>query len=56
MESLHEQLNAGFSKVTKSTCQKIIAEVWKREEAQKTREEEGLCTGENCINAEDDFS
>lgn len=66
MESLHEQLNAGFSKVTKSTCQKIIAEVWKREEAfwtedaeeeaQKIREEEGLCTSENYINAEDGFS
>jgi transposase len=65
MKNLHEQLNIGFSKVRKSTCQKIIEEVWKleeafwiedaKEEAQEIRREEGLCNSENYINAEDDY-
>ncbi|MFV9691212.1 MAG: hypothetical protein ACNY01_09640 [Desulfobacteria bacterium] len=33
MKSLYKHLDIGFSKVTKSTCQKLIRKIWEREES-----------------------
>ena len=64
MKSLHKHLGIGFSKVTKSTCQKTIKKVWQQEElfwiedsevdAREMIEKENICTGDNYIDAEDD--
>jgi len=63
MGSLHEHLHIGFSKVTPSTCEKLIAKVRQQEEAfwiedavvddQEIIEEELLCSDEKYIDAEE---
>lgn len=64
MKSLCKHLDIGFSKVTKSTCQKLIRKIWEREEsfwiedsevdACEMIEKENICDNENYIDAEDD--
>ncbi len=67
MESLYKHLDIGFSKVTKSTCQKIITKVWQQEElfwiedteedAREMIEKENIRTEDNYIDVEDnDFT
>lgn len=63
MASLHKHLHIGFSKVTPSTCKKLIAKVRQQEEAfwiedavvdnQEIIEEELLCSDEKYIDTEE---
>lgn len=63
MASLHKHLHIGFSKVTPSTCEKLITKVRQQEEAfwiedavvddQEIIEEELLCSDEKYIDAEE---
>ena len=64
MKSLNEKLEKGFSKVTATTCQKLIAKVRKQEDLfwkedselddQKMIEQGKINQEENYINAEKD--